>query len=126
MIRESIVASLFVVLAGCSAEPPPSGSGATGDLAPPKLEEIVKMASGLHVTWTNSASTCDSIEGERKATKADGSLVEDYKVAFTVPGAADNKHDGTATEPVTYSYRLRCKRGETYSAYSNELSGSPN
>ncbi len=33
--------------------------------------------------------------------------------------------DPSATAAMTYSYRLRCKKGATYSPYSNEVSGSP-
>ena len=91
----------------------------------PTLKTLMKMSGGLHVMWTNPSSKCDSIEGERKADMADGSSMEKYKVVFTVPGEADNKHETTATADMKYTYRLRCKVGTQYSEYSNEKSGNP-
>ncbi len=80
----------------------------------------MKMAGNFHVMWTNPASpTCDKIEAERKMD------AEPYKVAFTVAGNIDNKHDTGAAGDHTFSYRLRCKVGDAYSPYSNELSGNP-
>jgi hypothetical protein len=106
--------------AGATAE---SGSGdAKGGstIGAPTLDKIMKMTGGLHVFWSNPAGVeCDTIEGERKTPTTD------YKVAFTVPGSVDNKHDATATEKTTYTYRLRCKVGNDYSDYSNEKTGSP-
>lgn len=97
-------------------------STGTGDVAPsaPVLDEVAAMHGALHLYWTNVASDCDEIEGERM-TPAD-----DFAVFFTVPGTVDNEADDGATDPATtYTYRVRCKRGETYSEYSNELSASP-
>ena len=85
----------------------------------PTIQEIMKMAGALHVSWTNAEPSCDSIELERKtATVA-------YKVVATLPGEADNKHDATATSATMYTYRVRCKKAATYSGYSNEMSASP-
>lgn len=97
----------------------PPATPAAPSLKAPKIDSIMKMGGGLHVTWTNQEDTCESIVGERKTATSE------YKVAFTVPGAVDNKHDGAATEATTYTYRLRCKKGTTFSAYSNEKSASP-
>lgn len=83
------------------------------------------MMGALHVMWTNPEAGCDSIEVERKAAMADGSVHEPYAVAFTLPGAADNKHDTTATDDMDYTYRLRCKKSDKYSTYSNEVSKNP-
>lgn len=83
------------------------------------------MMGGLHVMWTNAETACDSIVGERKAEMADGTVHEQYKQAFSVPGEADNKHDTTATADMKYTYRLRCKKGDAVSAYSNEMGGNP-
>lgn len=83
------------------------------------------MMGALHVMWANPAVGCESIELERKATMADGTVHEEYAVAFTLPGAADNKHDTAATEDMDYTYRLRCKIGGTYSKYSNEMTQNP-
>lgn len=87
--------------------------------AAPTIKQLMKMAGALHVVWTNAQKDCDAIEGERK------SGADDYKVIFTVPGSADNKMDGAATAKTPYTYRLRCKRGEVYSAYSNEMTETP-
>jgi hypothetical protein len=116
---------------GSSGSAGSSGSSGTTsgetvtELKAPKIGEVAKMMDALHVMWTNQDTTCESIEGERQATMADGSVMEKYKVVFTVPGESDNKHDMTATEDMTYTYRLRCKKGDKYSAYSNEMGGNP-
>lgn len=107
-----------------------SGGTTSGDPAPatpkaPTIDMIMKMTGGLHVMWSNTEKSCETIEGERKAEKSDGTVVAPYAVAFTVPGEADNKHDAKATEALKYTYRLRCKKAGVYSTYSNEMSGSP-
>jgi hypothetical protein len=115
---------------GTSGAPDTTSSGGqntSGAAAPkaPTLDQVAKMSGGLHVMWTNPADGCDSVEGERKATMAGGIVHEEYKVAFTVPGEADNKHDVTATDDMDYAYRLRCKKGDKYSPYSNEMTKNP-
>lgn len=103
-----------------------SSSGtAAATLKAPKIDQVNKMMGALHVIWTNQETTCDSIVGERKAEMA-GAVHEPYKELFTVPGEADNKHETTATDTqMKYTYRLRCKKGDAFSAYSNELGGTP-
>ena len=103
------------------------GTPAPAAAAPkaPTVDGVAKMQGALHVMWTNPTPACDSIEGERQATMSDGTVHEKYKVVFTVPGEADNKHDTSATDAMTYSYRLRCKVGAAYSDYSNVKAGSP-
>jgi len=116
---------------GTSGAPNTTSSGGEdvsgGSSAPkaPTLDQLAKMSGALHVMWTNPEDGCDSIEGERKATMAGGTVHEEYKVAFTVPGEADNKHDMTATDDMDYTYRLRCKKGDKYSSYSNEMTKNP-
>lgn len=102
-----------------------SGSPAATAPKAPKIDQVAKMMGALHVMWTNNETACDSIIGERQAQMADGSVMEPYAVAFTVPGEADNKHDTKATADMKYTYRLRCKKGDQLSAFSNELSGNP-
>lgn len=85
----------------------------------PMLSSVAKMEGALMVTWMNMETGCSSIEGERKV----GSGA--YAVAFSVPGEVDNKHDTAATSDQTYTYRLRCKKGTTVSAYSAEMSMNP-
>lgn len=91
----------------------------------PTIDTVAKMQGALHVMWTNPTPACDTVEGERQATMPDGTIMEKYKVVFTVPGEADNKHDTSATDAMTYSYRLRCKTGTVYSTYSNVVTGNP-
>ncbi len=118
---------------GSSGETPtPDPTAAPTNTAPaptppksPTISMVMKMTGGLHVMWTNGEKACDTIEGERKANASDGTEKAAYAVVFTVPGEADNKHDATATAALKYTYRLRCKKGGTYSAYSNEMSGTP-
>lgn len=102
-----------------------SSSGTTAQVKPPTVDDVMPMTSGLHVVWTNVEKACDAIEGERQAKAADGTVKEAYKVAFTVTGDIDNKHDAAATADLTYTYRLRCKKGDGYSEYSNEKSANP-
>lgn len=111
-----------------SVDPPggtTSGAPTPVTIKPPTVDTVAKMMGALHVMWTNTEASCDSVEGERQAQMADGSVMEKFKVVFTVPGEADNKHDTTATSAMQYTYRLRCKKGAAYSAYSNEMSGTP-
>lgn len=91
----------------------------------PTIQTVEKMQGALHVMWMNPTPACDTVEGERQATMPDGTIMEKYKVVFTVPGEADNKHDTSATDAMTYSYRLRCKTGTVYSGYSNVVAGNP-
>jgi hypothetical protein len=95
-----------------------AGPVSTTTVEAPVLGELMPMGGALHVMWTNK-SACDTIEGERKAGEGEFSL------AFSVPGEADNKHDSAATGDQMYTYRLRCKKGDTLSPYSNELSRNP-
>lgn len=88
--------------------------------AAPTISTVAKMSGGLHVMWKNAQKDCDTIDGERK------SETEEYKVVFSVPGVADNKHDGAGLSAgKTYTYRLRCKKGDGASDYSNEKTGTP-
>ncbi len=111
------------------ADTTPAGGTTTPPVAAapkaPKIQTVAKMQGALHVMWTNPTPACDSVEGERQATMPDGTIMEKYKVVFTVPGEADNKHDISATDAMTYSYRLRCKTGTVYSSYSNVVAGNP-
>ncbi len=95
-------------------------AGTSGSLLAPVIQMVMPMApAGLHVSWMNKQSDCDSVEGERMSPTADWASV------FSVPGYVDNKHDATATDKVQYMYRLRCKKGADYSPYSNEMGGMP-
>jgi hypothetical protein len=92
-----------------------------GSLQAPNLTEVMPMTGGLHVNWENEQTDCEAIEIERMMGSGG-----DYAVVFSVPGSADNKMDDTATDKaMSYMYRLRCKKGAAYSAYSNEKSGTP-
>lgn len=119
-----LMVGLGMLLTACSSSDggttPSSNGGATGTLKAPVLMEVTPMSSALHLSWTNAQPDCDSIEGERMMMGR-GS----YESAFSVPGSVDNKMDTSATEDMTYMYRLRCKKGGTASPYSNEMSGNP-
>lgn len=91
-----------------------------GSLVAPTLDEVEPMHGALHLYWTNETPDCDAVEGERKT--ASGS----FESFFSVPGSVDNEADDDATDAgQTYTYRLRCVRGDETSAYSNEVSASP-
>lgn len=106
---------------------PASGDPASGTtdppakaLAAPSIDGIMKMGGALHVVWTLPADvTCDKVTLERKTATTD------YKVAYTLPGSADNKHDAAATQNTTYTYRVQCFVGAAASPYSNEKSANP-
>ncbi|WP_437282255.1 hypothetical protein WME90_17290 [Sorangium sp. So ce375] len=93
------------------------GPAATAPDAP-VLSFVMPMLDVLHVEWVLQPE-CDEIEAERKDP------MNDYAVAFTVAGSKKAYMDSEATENMEYTYRLRCKVGEAYSAYSNEMSGNP-
>lgn len=102
-----------------TTSPPADTTPAAPTVKAPKIDEIMKMAGALHISWTNAEPSCDSIELERKTETVA------YKVVATLPGEADNKHDTGATSATMYTYRVRCKKAAVYSAYSNEMSASP-
>lgn len=76
-----------------------------GALEAPVLMEVVPMEGALHLMWMNMQKDCTSVDAERKSGSGT------YEPAFSVPGALDNKMDAAATENLTYTYRLRCKKG---------------
>ena len=97
-----------------------TGGGGAGTVAPepPVLEMVMPMDGVLHIEWS-APTPCDEIEGERKDP------MHEYEVAFTVAGTKTSRMDAGAFENLEYTYRLRCKVGEVYSDYSNEMSGNP-
>ena len=82
------------------------------------LMKVMPMEGALHLEWMNVQPDCDAVEAERKTE-------ETFAQIFSVPGSVDNKMDTTATENMTYTYRLRCKKGASFSDYSEELSANP-
>jgi hypothetical protein len=111
----SAVVSMALAGLACSS----SSSSATGTVQAPMIMGVEPMAGALHITWMNQQSDCDSVVAERKMGTAA------YAAAFTVPGDVDNKMDTSATDDMTYTYRLRCQKGSTFSAYSDEMSANP-
>lgn len=94
-----------------------TGTGATAPIAP-VLDDVMAMNGSLHVSWTVNGS-CDAIEAERKTD------MDDWAVAFSVAGTEKSHVDDKATADMTYTYKLRCKKGDEYSGYSNEKSANP-
>ena len=76
------------------------------------------MQGALHLEWMNMEANCDSVVAERKT-------MENFEEVFSVPGSADNEMDAMATADMLFTYRLRCKKGDAYSDYSNEMSANP-
>lgn len=105
---------LTASLAACGDDASAPAAKAAG----PKLTEIMKMAGGLHVMW-ELPERCDGVELERKEP------TKDFAVAYELPGTVNNKHDGLATEDVSYTYRARCKVDAGHTEYSNEMSANP-
>jgi hypothetical protein len=115
--HRSLIAFGFGILGlACSSS---TSSGSSGALQAPMMTGVAPMAGALHVTWMNMQSDCDTVEGERKSGTGA------YAAAFSVPGSVDNKMDTAATSNMTYTFRLRCNKGGTFSAYSNEMTGNP-
>lgn len=83
------------------------------------LKSVEKMDGALMLYWMNMEAGCTTVEGERK----EGSGA--FAPVFSVPGEVDNKHDTTATKDEKYTYRLRCLKESTASAYSGEVSMNP-
>lgn len=83
------------------------------------LMKCMPMEGALHLEWMNMQKDCDAVEAERMMHG------NPYESIFSVPGSVDNKMDGTATEDMDYTYRLRCKKGSSYSDYSNEMTANP-
>lgn len=110
------VAASVASLSACSSS---SSSSDTTSLKAPVINNVEPMVGGLHITWENKQADCDTIEGERMMG------TDPYQKAFSVPGSADNRMDTDATGKMMYMYRLRCKKGDAYSDYSNEMSGMP-
>lgn len=113
----SLIFAIVITTVGCTATVDQSQAALA-----PKLVSVEPMVGSLHVSWQNQ-SACDVIELER--TNPGTPMMASFTLLYKLPGAADNKHDATATQPLTYTYRARCARGGQYSAYSNELSGDP-
>lgn len=112
--------ALSALTAACGSGASDHSSSTGAALEAPVLDAVVPMAGALHVSWTSHQHDCDAIEGERKSGDAA------FAKVFEVPGSADNEMDGTATDSsLTYTYRVRCKKDAEYSAYSNELAGTP-
>ena len=113
-------ACAFALLVSTACSSDDSHDASSSALAAPELTSITPMTGALHLKWTTHQHDCDSFEGERKTSALA------FAAAFSVPGSVDNEMDATATDPAeTYTYRLRCKKGSTFSPYSNEMSGSP-
>ncbi|MDI3285540.1 hypothetical protein [Polyangium sp. 15x6] len=119
---------LFLLAGACASEvdsPDPEPTGyATGDpwaggpLEAPVLEDVIPMSKVLRVRWS-LVSPCEEVEAERRTD------AETFAPAFTAIGTDTDHVDEGANEDLTYTYRLRCVRGEEASDFSNTLSANP-
>jgi hypothetical protein len=127
----ALALAIGLSVAGCASEVDegdqggdPSGAttgvGAGGDplIEAPILKEVAPFSSVLRLLWETPVA-CDEVEGERRTAATS------YEAVFTVPGTDTAFVDGEAYLDQTYTYRLRCKRGSSFSAYSNELTANP-
>jgi hypothetical protein len=93
---------------------------ADSSLQAPYLDTVAAMHGALHVFWTNETLNCDAIEVERSTAD------QPYEVIAAVESDVEDLADDDATDPsILYSYRLRCRKGDLYSPYSNEDARSP-
>jgi len=118
MKRTAAFLLLTLATVGCSSSDDMTGSSSDA-LQAPMLMKCMPMEGALHLEWMNMQKDCDSVEAERKMHS------NPFEMVFSVPGSVDNKMDGTATEDMDYTYRLRCKKGDKYSDYSNEMMANP-
>ena len=109
-----------VLFAGACASGDDDDTSATATLQAPMLMEVEPMEGALHLAWINRQKDCDSVEAERKMEHQTS-----YDLAFSVPGSVDNEMDTAATDNMMFTYRMRCKKGATYSSYSHEVSANP-
>lgn len=108
---------------GGGADASGSGAGGAEDDGPPKapyLDTVAALHGALHLFWTNETTNCDAIEIERSIDE------EPFGLIFSVEADVEDLADDSATDPtLLYAYRLRCKKGDAYSPYSNVDSRSP-
>ena len=109
----------FPLYLGCVSESEVEAEADTS-LQAPYLDTVAAMHGALHLFWTNETLNCDAIEIERSTPK------QAYEVIASVESDVEDLADDDATDPsVRYSYRLRCRKGDLYSPYSNEDARSP-
>jgi hypothetical protein len=111
-----LVALSVCALAACSSDDEDTSPEA---IEAPMLMTVEPMDGALHLVWMNMAEDADSVEAERKMD--DGP----FEPAFSVPGTVDNRMDGTATDDMPYTYRLRAKKGALFSEYSEQMTANP-
>jgi hypothetical protein len=97
-------------------------TGSAGDspgLSAPSGLTAAPMGGGVHLTWKDNASDEDGFDIERSdAASSFGAL-------DGVPFDSVSYHDSAVTLGITYTYRVRARRGMTYSAFSNEAAADP-
>lgn len=123
-----LVVGLGLTTAGCASEIEPApgtytggdatGSTELGPLEAPVLESVIPMAKVLRVRWSVS-SQCDVIDGERRTDTMT------FIPVFSTIGTDTDYVDEEANEDQSYTYRVRCIRGEDASEYSNMLGANP-
>lgn len=107
------------------ADPPATAdAGAPETAAPipvtPQIDVMQTVPTGIKVGWYDTPD-CDLIVAEMK------NGIQSYKEEFSVAGTETSTIDiKPASFPnhdsMQFTYRLRCKKGTQFSAYSNELS----
>lgn len=123
-----VLLGFVLTISGCASDvenAPDTYSGGSGSnteelgpLTPPTLDDVIPMSKVLRVRWSVT-STCDAIDGERRTDTMT------FVPAFTALGTDTDFVDKDAHEDQTYTYRLRCVRGDAASDYSNVLGANP-
>ena len=67
----------------------------------------------------------DNASSGSAPTKAPATAKKGGTLTMIASGDVDNKMDPEATDDMPYTYRLRAKRGDSYSPYSNEMTANP-
>ncbi len=123
-----VTVGLMLGCAGCASELEEApgtynasgGSDTThvGPLEAPVLEAVIPMSKVLRVRWS-LPSSCDTVDGERRTDAVT------FVPVFSTIGTDTDYVDEDANEEQSYTYRVRCVRGDQASEYSNMLSGNP-
>jgi hypothetical protein len=98
-----------------------SCGGAGGGLSAPSGLTAAPMGGGVHLTWNDNSADEDGFDIERTETQSGGA----FAALDSVPFDSSVYHDAAVTLGTTYTYRVRARRGSSYSAYSNEASADP-
>lgn len=93
---------------------------ATGTPMTPQVSGVNKMAGALHVTWKLNDTGLSAVQLWRKKDAAA------YAKLVSLPGTATSYHDTSASMAgANYCFQVMTLRGDSMSAMSAEVCGTP-